>query len=177
MKQQALELDRNNYIQIARRFDASTERVFDAWLDPKIASRWLFTSPASLESDFDLDVRVGGKWRISDRCDDTEYAAIGEYLAIDRPHRLVFTFAMPQFSLEYDRVIVDIAPDGDGCILTLTEEGLPPSYEGPSKNGWSSMFNDLAAALNWVAPTQGHRPMCSSSVAVNFGNSCPDIGC
>jgi len=135
MKQQALELDRNNYIQIARRFDASTERVFDAWLDPKIASRWLFTSPASLESDFDLDVRVGGKWRISDRC------------------------------------------DGDGCILTLTEEGLPPSYEGPSKNGWSSMFNDLAAALNWVAPTQGHRPMCSSTVAVNFGNSCPNIGC
>jgi hypothetical protein len=55
---------------------------------------------------------------------------------------------MPQFSPECERVTVEIAADGDdGCILTLTEEGVPQRYEGPSKNGWRGMFDDLAAVL------------------------------
>src|SRR5262249_11203731 len=96
----------NNRIQVARRFEASSERVFDAWVDPKLAHRWLFASPASVESDFELDLRVGGRWKIAEGGSRTEYAALGEYLTIERPHRLVFTFAMPQFSPDHDRVIV-----------------------------------------------------------------------
>lgn len=51
-----------------------------------------------------------------------EYVAEGEYLEIDRPRRLVFTFRMPQFSDSEDRVVVEIAPLEEGCELTLTQE-------------------------------------------------------
>ena len=41
--------------------------------------------------------------------------AEGEYLEIDRPRWLVFTFRMPQFSDSEDRVVVEIAPLAEGC--------------------------------------------------------------
>jgi uncharacterized protein YndB with AHSA1/START domain len=136
-----------NHILIARHFDAAAERVFKAWVDPKLASHWLFRSPASMEGDFEFDLRVGGHWKISDRNDPTECAAMGQYLAIEPPRLLVFTLAMPQFSPEYHRVTVEITPDGEGSILALIEEGLVPGSEQPFKNGWNGMFDDLACAV------------------------------
>jgi len=95
-------------LRITRRFDAAPERVFDAWLDPARAGRWLFTSPTSERHSTDLDVRVGGKWTIVDRRDGVDYTARGDYLEVDRPRRLVFSFGMPQFSPLSCRVIVEI---------------------------------------------------------------------
>jgi uncharacterized protein YndB with AHSA1/START domain len=133
--------------RITRRFHYPPERVFDAWVDPKLAGRWLFTSPMSETHDTRLDVRVGGKWTITDRRDGTDYTAIGEYLEIDRPRRLVFSFGMPQFSPEFGKVIVEIVPAGDGCILTLTQESVPDNAEAGIVEGWNLMFKGLAAIL------------------------------
>jgi len=133
--------------RISRRFHYPPERVFDAWIDPNVVGRWLFTSPMSETHDTKLDVRVGGKWTITDRRGGIDYTAIGEYLEIDRPHRLVFSFAMPQFSPESCTVTIGIVPDGDGCILTLTQEPVPEDTEAGLIEGWNLMFKGLAAVL------------------------------
>ena len=134
-------------VRLTRRFDALPERVFDAWLDPKVARKWLFTSPTSQSNSTKIDARIGGKWRIADRRDGVDYVGHGEYLEIDRPRRLVFTFGMPQFSPVFNRVIVKIEPDGSGCILTLTHEGVPASDREGLEMGWGDMFDHLTAAL------------------------------
>ncbi|HEY3888201.1 MAG TPA: SRPBCC domain-containing protein [Caulobacteraceae bacterium] len=134
-------------LRITRRFDAAPERVFDAWIDPARAGLWLFTSPTSERHSTDLDVRVGGTWSITDRRDGVDYTALGEYLEIDRPRRLVFTFGMPQFSPLSCNVTVEIATDGDGCILTLSQDRMAPDALEPTKAGWSEMFDVLAAEL------------------------------
>ena len=54
---------------------------------------------------------------------------------------------MPQFAPDIDRIVVEFAPDGVGCILTLTQEGLPPDYKEATAEGWGKMFDMLAAAL------------------------------
>jgi uncharacterized protein YndB with AHSA1/START domain len=144
-------------LRMTRRFDAAPERVFDAWLDPRVASKWLFTSPESEKYEAQIDARIGGRYTITDRRGGKEYTGVGEYLEIDRPRRLVFTFAMPQFAPDVDRIIVEIVPDGAGCILTLTQQGLPPDYKEATKAGWGKMFDALAATLRWFAFSAGDR--------------------
>ena len=134
-------------LRITRRFNAAPERVFDAWLDPMRARRWLFTSPTSERNITELDVRVGGKWSITDRRDGVDYTALGEYLEIDRPRRLVFSFSMPQFSPLSCNVIVDIVADGEGCILTLSQTDIAPAALQPTEAGWKAMFDALAVIM------------------------------
>ena len=136
-------------MSIVRHFHADAERVFNAWIDPEFASLWLFRSPASVAGDFNFDLRIGGSWKVSDRNDPAEYTAVGQYLAIEPPRRLVFTMAMPQFPAEEDdRVAIEIVPDGQGCILTLAQEGLAPSSEESFRKGWNAMFDDLVIAVS-----------------------------
>jgi uncharacterized protein YndB with AHSA1/START domain len=135
-------------LRITRRFAASPERVFDAWLDPEMARKWLF---GSLETHpgrrVEIDARVGGTWRMTNLCEGMELEGVGEYLEIDRPRRLAFTFAIPAFGPHVDRIVVEIAPDGAGCRLTLTHEQLPLEFHDATTSGWGKMFDGLDAVL------------------------------
>jgi len=135
-------------IVITRVFKASPERVFDAWLDPQAVTNWLFTSPTSERNSAEIDARVGGSWTITDRRNGQDYKAVGEYVEINRPNRLVFTFGMPQFSTEFALITVVIEASGDGCVLTLThKESLSPEDYREVKAGWIKMFDTLSTAL------------------------------
>lgn len=57
------------------------------------------------------DARVGGKWLMTNQCEGMELEGIGEYLEIDRPRRLVFTFCILQFGPDLDKIVVEIQPD------------------------------------------------------------------
>ncbi len=134
-------------LRLTRRFDAAPERVFDAWADPKLAAGWLFTTPASEAHTTAIDLRVGGRWEIVDRRDGASYRALGEYLEIERPRRLVFTFGMPQFADGFSKVTVEIASDGAGALMTLIQEELPADAIAALEQGWREMLDQLAARL------------------------------
>jgi uncharacterized protein YndB with AHSA1/START domain len=134
-------------LRMERRFDASPERLFDAWTDPQLAAAWLFTGPDSETHRTEIDLRVGGRWEIVDRRGGVDYRAIGEYLEIERPRRLVFTFGMPQFSDAFTTVTVEIAADGAGSRMTLVQDGLAPDAVAGLEAGWGEMFDQLAARL------------------------------
>ncbi len=135
----------DNILRMTRRFDLPPARVFDAWVDPALVTKWLFTTPGSESHSTEIDARVGGGWVIVDRRDGIDYKALGEYLEIDPPRRLVFSFGMPQFSDAFNTVTIEIEPDGDGCLMTLTQDNLPPEYQEPTRQGWEDMFHTLAA--------------------------------
>jgi uncharacterized protein YndB with AHSA1/START domain len=134
-------------LRITRHFDAAPERVFDAWLDPKTAGRWLFTDAKGKITRCEIDARVGGKFLIVDRRAVGEVDHIGEYLEIDRPRRLVFSFAVPRYSPEETRVTLDIVPSGSGCELTLTHEGVLPEWAEQTQQGWGMILEALDASL------------------------------
>ena len=143
-----VERDPKDFVRVSRRIDASAARVFDAWVDPRMVRRWLFTTPDSESNRSEIDARIGGKWRITDRRGGTDFTAIGEYLEIDPPRRLVFSFGMPQFSPHFSRVVVDIVPDGVGCILTVVQEGVPESHQKGVEDGWQKMFDVLGTCIS-----------------------------
>ena len=137
----------NVTVRVTHRFGASKERVFDAWLDPKTAGRWLFATPSGQMVRVEIDARVGGSFVFVDRRDGEDVEHTGEYLEIVRPRRLVFTFSVPKFSAESTRVTIDIVPSGGGCDLTLTHENVAPGYASRAESGWTGILGGLAATL------------------------------
>ena len=131
-------------VRVKHRFTASAERVFDAWLDPAKARRFLFATPTGQMVRAEIDPRVGGQFTFTDRRDGEDVDHTGEYLEIDRPRRLVFTFMVPKYSSVVTRVTIDIVPLESGCELTLTHEGVLKEYEEGSKEGWSGILAALA---------------------------------
>jgi uncharacterized protein YndB with AHSA1/START domain len=139
--------DARPIVRVTHRFDASAERVFDAWLDPKTAGRWLFATATGQMVRVDIDARVGGQFIIIERRDGEDVEHRGQYLDIDRPRRLVFTFGVPKYSAETTRVHIDIVPRETGCELTLTHEGVLPEYAERTNAGWTEILGRLAANL------------------------------
>lgn len=146
MTTQPLPASPKTQVKVSHRFSASAERVFDAWLDPARVGRWLFATPTGTVVRVELDARVGGRFVIVDRRDGEDVEHTGTYLELERPRRLVFTFGVPKYSPEFDRVTVEIAPLGSGCELTLTHEVTPQWAEG-ARGGWEGILDGLATAL------------------------------
>jgi uncharacterized protein YndB with AHSA1/START domain len=94
----------------------------------------------------EIDPRVGGGFTIVERRGADVAEHYGEYVEIDRPRRLVFDF-WTSFSDERTRIVVTIAPDGDGAMLTLRHEGVWADYEARTRQGWTMILENLAEAL------------------------------
>jgi len=135
-------------VQVARSFFAPAERVFDAWLEPDTARRWLFATPTGEMVRVEIDPHVGGEYTIVERRDGEEVEHVGRYLSIDRPRRLAFTFAVPKFSKASTTVTIDIIPIGTGCELTLTHEGVLAEWASRTEEGWGKLLAGLAATLD-----------------------------
>lgn len=134
-------------VTVRHLFKASPERVFDAFLDTDKAGKWLFATPAGQMVRVEIDARVGGKFNFTDRRDGEDVAHVGEYLEIDRPRRLAFTFAVPKFSPEYTRVTIIIVAVEGGCELTLIHEGVLAEYANGTESGWKKILDGLSATL------------------------------
>lgn len=137
-------------IQVVRRFTQPAERVFDAWLDVSMAAQFMFSTETGTMVKCEIDPRVGGGFVMTDRRPDGDVEHTGEYLVIERPHRLVFTFGIPAFSSDVDLVTIAIKPLDSGCELTLTTEmnAQWAEYEELARNGWTKILAALAQVLN-----------------------------
>ena len=107
---------------VLRRFNASAEWVFAAWFDPVWLGRWMFGPDVHDERivRLSLDPRVGGKFSFTVSRGGIETGHVGEYLALDRPRLLAFTWAAGDYPPGKRRVIVEITPSDAGCQVKLT---------------------------------------------------------
>lgn len=137
-------------LTIRRDIAALPERVFDAWLDPAIARRFLFATPDGEMLTCEIDVRVGGRGLIVERrpTGDARHRLLFE--EIDRPHRLVFLFAAdPAEEGQWTRVTIEIEPIAAGARLTLTHEMDPAwaAYEEQTRHGWTMILDTLSRTI------------------------------
>lgn len=137
--------------RVTQHFNVAAERVFDAWLNPALIGQWMF-GPALREEEvvrLTVDAHVGGAFSFVVRRQGQEIDHVGEYLELERPRRLVFTWGIRGHSADESRVIIDITPLAHGCELTLTHEMSPKwaDFVERSRAGWAKMVGVLADQL------------------------------
>lgn len=147
-------------VRVSHRYSAPAERVFDAWLTPSQAARFLFRTRTGNVMQCEITPEVGGGFTVIDRrpAADGEESVfdvvhMGKYLEIERPRRLVFDFSVLTFGSEDPtRVTVEIAPVSPmACELTLSHDMGPSEHarqlEESSRRGWNNMLALLEREL------------------------------
>lgn len=155
-----MKTESSTVLRITRHLPFPAERVFDAWLDPAFAGKWLFATPTGQMIRAEADPRVGGRFTYTERRGADEVEHTGEFLEIERPRRLVFSFSVPKFSSNVDRIVVEIEPQGAKCVLTLTHE-LKPEFAKMarrSQDGWTQIVARLAANLGDERAAANQKP-------------------
>jgi len=132
-------------IEIWRLVPAPVDEVFRWWTEPDLLRQWM--SPVgSVEAEVDL--RVGGRFRIVMREGDTRIDHTGEYLEIQPPARLVFTWVSDFTGAEPSLVTVELERDATGATrLHLLHSELPEAVAASHRRGWGAMLDRLAAGL------------------------------
>ena len=126
--------------------DASPETVWEFLVDPEKLMRWKGINA-------DLDARPGGTFR----CEVIPgHIARGEYVEIDKPNRLVFTWGwdgsedVPPGS---STIVIELVSDGDGTSLRFVHKDLPNAEAIASHaHGWDHYLPRLETAAGGGDP-------------------------
>ena len=132
---------------VQRVLPAPPEVAFDEWLDPEALAE--FTCPYPTRAGVvECDPRVGGRLRIDMIDDDSVVHVTGEYLAVDRPHRLHFTWTT-DFADGFDSIVtVTFEAHGDGeTLMTIEHAQLPAEWRSDHERGWAIIAEQLADKL------------------------------
>jgi uncharacterized protein YndB with AHSA1/START domain len=132
---------------VERLLPAPPAAVFAAWTDPARLARWM--SPFG-RGDAEVDLRVGGSFRIVMRGPEQAIEHTGEYREIDPPRRLVFTWRSPYAGPDPSVVTVECLSDPDDAgktRLRVVHAHLPPGHVEPHRGGWGAMLEHLATDL------------------------------
>jgi uncharacterized protein YndB with AHSA1/START domain len=105
-------------IVLTRWFDAPRHLVFEAHSSCEHMKHWWGPRRFAI-ADCEIDFRTGGKWRIVHRdTDGTEYEFYGEYVEVDPPGRIVWTFSMDEMGTSIETLTLE---ERDGkTLLTAT---------------------------------------------------------
>ena len=141
-------------VRLERVFSASPEEVFDAWTNPAVLERWWGPRPTWDSPGCDVDLRVGGRYLLRMRNPDsgTVLEVGGEYRVVERPERLVYTWAwlgdsMPGAGQE-SLVTVEFRGEGEATRVVLEHAGLSTEESRAAhREGWEGCLSNLRGRM------------------------------
>jgi uncharacterized protein YndB with AHSA1/START domain len=134
-------------VVIRRVIAAPREKVFAAWLDPELLAQFMTPGEQTIAT-AQNDPRAGGRFRVVMEHGSETVEHRGEYLTIDPPSLLSFTWMSKYTDLQPSVVTIELRDDGaGGTELTLTHRRLPPSRMDAHRDGWTSIVEKLSALL------------------------------
>ena len=136
-------------VTIQRRYNAPPEKVYAAWADPQKLVQWF--GPGQVEEGSvkaDIDLRVGGRYRISFNAKGIYNEVGGVYREVVPNERLVFSWAWHSTPERESLVTVSIKPEGGGTLLTfLHEQFADATARDNHERGWTELLGKLESYL------------------------------
>jgi uncharacterized protein YndB with AHSA1/START domain len=130
-------------LQIRKRVPAPREDVFRTWSSPEGMRRWLVPHDRA-DARCDMDVRVGGQYRIDMSCEGQLDPHTGEYQRVEPPRLLEFTWISAATKHQPSLVTVELLERGPETEVVLTHSRLPdqPTVEA-YRTGWTTLMEDF----------------------------------
>lgn len=139
-------------IVMTRWFDAPASIVFEAMTKPEHVRRWWGCSE-SRDSTFEIDLRIGGKWRYVLHMDGQTHAFSGEYIEIVPPILVISTERYEPFA-EHDYIVTLTLDEREGRTLMTshirhkTKEGRDGHLQSGMEQGAALTFDRLEQLLS-----------------------------
>jgi uncharacterized protein YndB with AHSA1/START domain len=137
---------------------AAPQKVFAAFSEPRLVTRWLTPSPDITLTLLQFDFRHGGSYRFAYRLPDGQTVIVGgSYRAIEPPSKIAFTCVIepPDEHAGIESLVtVTITPDRGGTELRIRHEKLTrPDAVMRHAEGWRGALERLMALLELEGPS------------------------
>ena len=137
-------------LTLTRRYPVAPEKVWRAWTDAQAVKKWWGPGPGEPVSAAELDVRVGGRFRIVfGGPDGKAHECAGVYKEVVPNRKLVFTWTWPNSTPERESLVTIVfRASGKGTDLEFKHEQLfDEKVRDDHKRGWTSLLDKLAEFL------------------------------
>ena len=137
--------DPSRTLVVQKTIAASPERLFAAWTEPAALRRWWGPDGVTC-IDPQVDLRVGGRYRIGNRLADGSILwIVGEFEAVEPPHRLVYTWRLEGGSERVERVTVCFEGRELGTEVIVTHALIDSeTLRDQHRHGWEGCLAGLA---------------------------------
>ena len=135
-------------LEVRRYLQASPERVFRAWTSPAALQSWWGPKHVACPV-AEVDLRKGGQYRLVNRFPDgTEIVISGEFVRIERPRELVYTWSVVGQPQDAELVTVTFTANGEGCDVLVLHEKIPDeTTRNEHEGGWEGCLEGLIAHI------------------------------
>jgi uncharacterized protein YndB with AHSA1/START domain len=135
-------------VRIERLLAVPPADAFAAWTDARLMSRWM--SPRG-RAEVTVQPVVGGRLEVVMVDGSTTIEHRGEFLEVDPPRRLRFSWISPYTGDVPSIVTVELTPVERGTRLILVHDRLPDADAVASHaGGWGAILDRLAVLLSPV---------------------------
>jgi len=134
------------FLALQRSYPVAPEKVWRAWTEPQAIRQWWGPGGRDAVSVAELDVRVGGRFRIVfGGKEGRDHEVQGVYVVVQPNRKLVFTWTWPRTTPERESVVTIVfKAAGKGTELEFLHEQLfDESVRDGHQRGWTESLNKL----------------------------------
>jgi uncharacterized protein YndB with AHSA1/START domain len=137
-------------VNINKKIHAPIEKVFDAWLNPKMVSKFMRGMPDMAETDVEIDARQGGRFTFIMHLGDEKIPHTGKYLEISRPDKLVFTWESQYSVVDNSTVTLNFTKIDDNITnISLTHvKFIDEEARSGHEEGWGNVLDKLNEVMS-----------------------------
>jgi uncharacterized protein YndB with AHSA1/START domain len=145
-------------IVVTRTFNAPARIVFEAWTKPELFKRWWVPKSAGMSLlSCEMDVRVGGGYRLEFAHEPTPMAFFGKYSEVTPHSRLVWTNEESD-----DGAVTTVTfEEKDGKTLLVMHELYPSKEALDANGGMENAMPETFAQLDELLVILGASPVRS----------------
>lgn len=136
-------------LSVSKTINAPIEKVFNAWLDPKMLAQFILPMPGMPQPKVENEPEQSGRFTIVMRVGDNDIPHTGEYLEVIRPSKLVFSWISP-YSIDGSTVTINFSQASDDKTnvelthVRFIDEEARSNHEA----GWANILEALNETMS-----------------------------